>query len=207
MIHVLEGIGPGSHPILEEAFRLRYRVCIEERKWSLPVRDDQLDVDQFDGPHAVYLIAVESGTLVGHVRLLPTTRPHLLSTVHRHICEIDYPRGPHVWEWTRYCIDRSHRGGAAFGRVSSEIMTGAVEWGLTHGVHDAVLEFDPVWITRFGQLGFDVRPLGLPVDFDGETTIAVHLRYDHRALERLRKARKIDAPVLRYETQAVAGTA
>jgi hypothetical protein len=35
----------------------------------------------------------------------------------------------------------------------------------------------------------------------------VHLRYDHRALERLRKARKIDAPVLRYEKQAFAGSA
>lgn len=207
MIHVLEGLSPGAHPMLERAFELRYRVCVDERGWSLPVREDKREVDQFDGPQAIYLLALDRGNVAGHVRLLPTTSPHLLSTIHRHICEIEYPCGPHVWEWTRYCIEPNYRGGAAFGRVASEMMIGAVEWGLDHGVRDAVLEFDPVWITRFSELGFDVRPLGLPVDFDGEITIAVHLRYDRRALNRLRKARGIDTPVLFYESQVAVGTA
>ena len=40
-----------------------------------------------------------------------------------------------------------------------------------------LLEFHPVWITRFLELGFDVKPLGLPREYDGDPTVAVRLGY------------------------------
>lgn len=42
-------------------------------------------------------------------RLLPTTRPHLLREVLTDLCRRKPPRGPPVFEWTRFCVALGHR--------------------------------------------------------------------------------------------------
>jgi acyl-homoserine lactone synthase len=197
MIQVLEGVRPGAHELLEQAFRLRHSIFAKEKGWSNVAGDGGREVDEFDTEHAVYLLAVSNGIVRGNLRILPTTRPHLLSRIHSHLATREYPTGPHVWEWTRFCIDQNFRGDAAIGKIAAELTLGAVEWGLSRGVLEVVVEFDPFYITRFREFGFDVRLLGLPVEMDGDPVVAVHLRYDESVLLRIRKVTRIDYAVLR----------
>lgn len=199
MLHILEAVRPGEHQLLEAAFRLRYQTFVIEKKWVDLARPDGREIDQFDTISAVYLIVTKDDTdeVIGNLRLLPTWKPHLLSTVHRHIWTEPYPVGQHVWEWTRYSIDPNYRGGKAFGSVASQLTLGAVEWGLENNVTDVVVELHPYLVPRFGELGFHVRPLGLPEIMDGDPVIAVHMTYDQKALNTLREVRGISTPIQR----------
>ena len=59
----------------------RYKVFVEKLGWPLDC-PDQLELDEFDRDDTLYLAAKdETGAIVGTARLLPTTRPYLLSEV------------------------------------------------------------------------------------------------------------------------------
>ena len=91
---------------MEQAFRLRYRVFVEERGWRALAKPDGREIDQFDNEHAVHMLYIEHGTVLGYQRMLPTTRPHLLSEVMPELCEGEHPVGAHIWEWIRFCVER-----------------------------------------------------------------------------------------------------
>jgi acyl-homoserine lactone synthase len=103
---------------MEQAYRLRHLVYVEEMGWTDLAKWDGRDVDQFDNKHAVHMLYIEHGQVLGYQRMLPSTRPHLLSEVMPELCEGDRPVGSHIWECTRHCVARGHR---EKGRVASPI--------------------------------------------------------------------------------------
>jgi len=193
---VLSGVLPGENSLLEQAFRLRHVVFVEERRWETLRRPDGREIDQFDDADAVHLIAAEDGVVLGYARLRSTVKPHLLADVHSFLCRRPYPRAPWVWEWTRYCVrPDQRRAGSPLGRVGSEIIVACAEWSLDNGVADAVLEIHPVWEAFLTGLSFNVRRLGLPAEMDGEPVVAVQLHFDERTLKFARQARGVHGPV------------
>ena len=207
MIEVLEGVRPGENQLLEDAFRLRHKVFVEERGWTALRREDGREFDQFDTPATVHQIALIDGIVAGYQRLNPTTGPHLLSEVHPHMCDREYERGPHAWEWSRYSVSRAHRKDSRYSDVASALLIGAVEWALPNGVRQFVIELHPVWITRFLELGFKVMPLGLPVEFDGDPTVAVEVRFEEQTLHIMRSTRGIHGLVLNANIRRQANVA
>ncbi len=73
---------------LEEYFRVRHEIYVEERKWEELRRPDGLERDQFDTDDATYLMAIDRDRVVGGVRLVPTDRPTLLSDVFPYLAEV-----------------------------------------------------------------------------------------------------------------------
>ena len=203
MIDLLEGVRPGESRVLDEAMRLRHQVFVEERGWIGLRRADGRDIDQFDTPATVHHVAIVNGEVAGYQRFNATTGPHLLADVHSNLCEGPSPRGVHIWEWSRYCVARKFKRQGAFCDVASTLLIAAIEWGEANGVRQFVLEFHPVWITRFLELGFDVKPLGYPEEYDGEPTVAVLLGYGETTYQRMLELRGIHAPVLNVNREAI----
>jgi len=207
MIEVLTGIRPGQSRLLDEAMRLRHKVFVEEKGWSRLRRADGRDVDEFDTAATVYHVAVVNGEVAGTQRFNPTMGPHLLSDVHSDLCARPYRRGPHCWEWSRYSVARKYRREDIYCDVASSLLIAALEWGQPHGVTHFVLEFDPVWITRFLELDFQVKPLGLPQEFDGQQTVAVELSYSEATYNTMLEMRGIHPPVLNQNLEVPARVA
>jgi acyl-homoserine lactone synthase len=188
---------------LDQAFRLRHKVFVVEKDWTDLSREDGRETDRFDDEHAVHMLYIEAGRVIGYQRMLPTTRPHLLSDVMPELCEGERPVGPNIWEWTRYCVEPAHRErGRMLSPVANALLSGIVEWGLDTGVDTIVIEMNPIWLLRLVQLHFRVTPLGLPRPINGEETVAVTASFDERTLARLRETRSgstvmITAPELR----------
>jgi acyl-homoserine lactone synthase len=203
MIEIIEGVRPGDSSSLDEAMRLRHQVFVNEMGWKGLLREDGRDVDQFDTPATVHHIAVVNGEVAGYQRFNATNGPHLLADVHFQLCDGLPPRGDHIWEWSRYCVARKYKRDGAFCDVASTLLIAALEWGSPLGIRQFVLEFHPVWITRFLELGFDVKPLGLPKEFDGEPTIAVVLGYGESTYQRMLELRGIHGPVLNINRDAI----
>jgi acyl-homoserine lactone synthase len=187
MLHIVNAQNIDEyHKEMDQAFRLRHRVFVEERKWSDLARPDGREIDQFDTADAIHMLFVDQGEVLGYQRMLPSTKPHLLSEVLPQLCEEERPVGPNIWEWTRYCVEPSYREhGRALSAVSNVLLSGFVEWGLANGIDTVIIEMQPLWILRLLQLHFKMSALGLPQTVSGEDTVAVTASFDHRTLAKL----------------------
>ena len=188
MIHVVTPANALRYAgAMEQAWRLRHEIFVEEKGWTDLARPDGREIDQFDTAHAVHFLAMEGDRVIGYSRLLPTTRPHLLSDVYPELCEGERPAGPHLWEWTRQGVARSHRArGRVVNPVSIALLTGIVEWGMAHGLTGLLLQMPTLYMIHVIQLHFRAQPLGLPVQIGGEEILAATAAFDHRTLARLR---------------------
>lgn len=185
MVHVVDA--RNGHLYLDEfeqGYRLRHRVFVDERGWEALRRSDNRESDLFDDDHAVHFMVIRNRKVVGYCRLLPTTKPHLLRDVYPSLCEVGaVPVGSDIWEWTRYCVAPEWRFGAAVSDVGTEIIIGVFEYCLLNGIARLSLQADPIWITRFTELGCVARPLGLPTVIDGETVVAFTITVNRKALK------------------------
>lgn len=176
---------------MDQAFRLRHRVFVDEKGWGELRREDGQETDQFDDEHAVHMLFIVDGKVIGYQRMLPSTRPHLLSEVLFDLCEGKRPIGANIWEWTRYCVEVGHRErGRMLSPVANALLSGIVEWGLARRIDTIIIEMNPIWLLRLVQLHFKVTPLGLPRIIGGEETVAVTASFDERTLARLNEMRK-----------------
>lgn len=175
---------------MEQVFRLRHKVFVEELGWTNLARPDGREIDQFDTKHAVHMLYIEDKQVLGYQRMLPSTRPHLLSDVMPELCEVERPVGPHIWECTRHCVAPGHRDRGRFASpIANILLSGIVEWGLANGVSTAIIEIDPRLLLRLVQLHFRMLPLGLPKKIGNQDVVAVTATFDQRTLERLRELR------------------
>lgn len=200
MIHIVtEANADQYRQVLLQAHRLRHAVFVDEMGWEEIRQPDGIERDRFDGPGAVHMMYLKQGQLLGYQRMLPTTRPHLLSEVMPHLCEGPRPEGEHIWEWTRYCVPKEHRGrGRKLSPVANALLSGIVEWGLPRGIDTIVIQMDPLWLVLLVQLHFQVTSLGIPHEMSGRDTIAVTARFNRGTLARLQEMRGDDSRVL-YE--------
>ncbi|TPK95322.1 MULTISPECIES: acyl-homoserine-lactone synthase [unclassified Mesorhizobium] len=191
MLLVVTAQNSGKYQVeLDQAFRLRHKVFVEEKGWTDLWREDGREIDRFDDEHAVHMLFTIEDRVVGYQRVLPSTRPTLLSEVLRDLCDGALPVGDTIWEWTRYCVEPQYRErGRMLSPVANALLSGIVEWGLSSGVDTVIIEMNPLWILRLVQLHFKVTPLGVPKLVGGEETVAVTARFDERTLQRLRETR------------------
>lgn len=176
---------------LDQAFRLRHRVFVEELGWSNLARPDRREIDEFDDEHAIHLLALdETESVIGYSRLLPTTRPYLLPMVLPQLCEGAAPSGAHIVEWGRICVAECARtSGRRLNPTALALMTAIVEWGLPRGITSFISEMPTSWILRLLQLHLRAMPLGLPHEIEGEEIVAVEAAFDGRSLRQLQNKR------------------
>jgi acyl-homoserine lactone synthase len=181
----------------EAVHRLRYRIFVEEMGWEDLRRPDGLELDQFDHDEAVHQIVIRGGEVAGYQRMLPTTRPHLLTEVLTDLAVGTPPSGPDVWELTRYAVAPGYRDGRrGVSTVGTELIAGFVEWGLKRGVDKVIIEFEPMWVLRALQLHFLATPLGYQRTYGNQQVVATLLTFNEHTLEVVRSRRNHFAPVV-----------
>ena len=175
---------------MEQAYRLRHQVFVKEMGWHNLAKLDGREIDQFDNEHAVHMLYIEDGEVLGYQRLLPSTRPHLLSDVMPQLCEVERPIGAHIWEISRNCVAPGHgTGGHYASPIANALGSGLLEWALECGVSMFIIEIEPKGLLSLVQLLFHPLPLGLPSTVNGREVLAVTLTFNGRTLERLREMR------------------
>ena len=163
---------------LRSMFEARKRVFVDLLKWDVPVIDDRYEVDQFDDEHAVYLIVCDDGgEHLGSARLLPTIRPHILDALFPALCAGPAPRGPDIFEITRFCLGRNQ--GAAQRRLTrNRLVAGIVDYALASGIVTYCGVGELGWLQQILAFGWRCRPLGLPRDIDGRMLGALRIDID-----------------------------
>lgn len=115
-------------------FEDRKRLFVDLLGWGVPVIESAYEVDQFDDAHCVYLVAGEPGDAhLGSMRLLPTTRPHILNTLFPALCDGPVPVGAHVWEITRLCLPNRLRTARRL-EIRCRLISAMVDHALAEGI-------------------------------------------------------------------------
>ena len=198
MLMVIPGSDISRHAtLMDRVFRFRHSVFVDEKGWMELRQPDGLDRDRFDDVHAIHQVCLRGDDIVGYQRLLPTTRPHLLSEVLTDLCHRRPPRGPRVFEWTRFCVapgsrEMRPRADGPF----LELAQGVVEWGMAHRVDTVTVAIDWRLMVIAMQLRFFVRPLGFPKRIGRDEVVALRMSFNRETLATIRQARGCDDPVL-----------
>ncbi|WP_066798505.1 acyl-homoserine-lactone synthase [Sphingomonas soli] len=148
-------------------FAARKSVFIDLLKWDLPVLDGRYEIDQFDDQHARYLIITDSAhEHLASARLLPTTRTHILDGLFPALCAGEIPRGPRVWEITRFCLGRQLRS-AERRQVRNQLVSALATHALDTGIETYTGVAEIAWLQQILSFGWDCRALGEPVRNQG----------------------------------------
>jgi N-acyl-L-homoserine lactone synthetase len=91
--------------LFEEMGQYRREVFINRLGWELNTVND-LKLDEFDGPDAVYVCSHDDeGNVDGVARLLPTTGPYLMEKAFPSLwAGKDLPCDPTIWELSRFAM-------------------------------------------------------------------------------------------------------
>lgn len=147
---------------IRSMFEARKRVFVDLLGWDLPVLAGRYEVDQFDDGHAIYLILADSDRRhLASARLLPTTRPGILSALYPSLCEGPLPSGPGAWEITRFCLSRELR--ASERRVARDRLVHALaRFALDRGIQTYTGVAELPWLQQILAFGWEAEQLGPP---------------------------------------------
>lgn len=164
--------------LLESAYRFRHAHFVERLGWEALRRPDGREIDQFDGPACAHAIGSERGAITHYVRLLPTERPHLLSDVYPEILQGNpAPRGPRIYEWTRGSVDPVRRSESrATDVLTGQFWVSVIEATIALDLEGLVTQAHPQYMGRVMSLGWDLRPLALPTEYDGQPIVPFFVR-------------------------------
>jgi len=171
---------------IEGMFADRKTLFVDLFGWDVPVIDGRFEIDQFDGDHSVYLIAIdEHGEHQASMRLLPTSRPHMLSTLWPHLCPLGVPAGPTVWESTRLCLPQRH-GAARRRELRNELITAMVDFALARGISLYTGLLPEAFRKEVLAMGWLAQPLGPAVRLSGGAVGAFSVHIGPDTPERMR---------------------
>ncbi len=181
-------------PELQQMYRQRYHVFVEQLQWDLPHANDGLECDEFDTEDTVYLLLLDrQGNIQGSSRLLPTLNPHLMSEIFSHLVEGEIPRGSHIWESSRSYIlpDRRAKG------VLGELFLAMLEIGLLLEIQKITFVCDMNFLSRILHAGWEVDPLGMPeANAMGDIISASSVNINFSTLHNLRRHYNVFESVL-----------
>jgi acyl homoserine lactone synthase len=198
--------------ILDQMFRLRARQFGVRRGWRVDVEDGK-EIDRFDREaQPLYVLNVSSsGRLLGSLRLLQTTGPHMLADVFPETMGgLTAIRDPLVFESTRFCVDTEAGGPMSTRGIhvsTGELVLGLFELAQRSGLTNIVSVYDLFLervLTRVGCL-FD--RLGPPVLYDDLKTVAGLFEVSDDAIASIRANCEIDWDVLSGDTRQLRASA
>jgi acyl-homoserine lactone synthase len=187
-------------PQLEDMFRARHRIYVGRRGWKALRRPDGRDVDQFDTDDTIYFLGLTAaGAVTSGLRLNPTTKPHLISTLFPHAVTFDsIPVGDDIYEITRYFVVAERLPRTSRRHAGGELITAMLEYGLALGLTHISLLCDAFFMSTMLEMRWKVRSLGLPTPYDEGTCIAVIFEVSQEAIANTRETRGVHGPVFAY---------
>ena len=157
--------------LLDQMYRLRHRVFIDRLGWKLDT-DGIKEIDQFDDGGCLHVVALDAeGRVRSTSRLTPSLQPNVTCEVLQSQLNVEFPRGPHIVEVSRHCVDPDLDEAARKEilldiRVSQAELSRKLGW--THKMGISNNRFIQPWI----RSGLKVDILGSPFVFPGESDLS-----------------------------------
>jgi acyl homoserine lactone synthase len=190
MTQIVHGAAGSLSPkFAREIAEYRHKIFIQRLGWNLPTQDG-LELDQFDRPDTIYVVARDTrGAICGCARLLPTMKPYLLGDVFANLMGgLPPPRHEKIWELSRFaaasvCPETA----ASFDRAQNtrQLLAGAIAAAANHGA-TRLITVSPLGIERLlYRMGVHAHRAGPPVNLEGKPIYACWIEIDDRTMNAL----------------------
>lgn len=205
MLEIAQAGQAGKTSLLFDMHRLRKRVFKDRMGWEVSISPDGLEVDQFDRPETVYMLALDDERrVIGNWRLLPATGPTMIHDVWPQFLEsIKLPRDPRVWEASRFVVDSlegdSKKGRAQVSRAIHELTCGLVEISLLCGIREVFTLYDMRIARLFKQRNTYPHRVSARLKIAGNLAEVGAFVMDKAMLLELRAASGIRTPLVKAE--------
>jgi N-acyl-L-homoserine lactone synthetase len=206
MVLLIDRTNAGDYEELLRAMHgVRKAVFVDRLKWDVPVVEDEYEIDQFDTENAVYLVNIDeaTGQHLASVRLLASTKPHVLAEIFPGLCQDGPPNSTDTWEITRLCTSPGlPRDVAAHAR--HKLAVALVEYGLLHGICRYTCVIEVQNIPSLIAPGWCCNPLGPPKEINGALLGAFALSIVPTTLDLMLKRWGGSLPVLEIQQRKAA---
>ncbi|HEX3755492.1 MAG TPA: acyl-homoserine-lactone synthase [Rhizomicrobium sp.] len=188
MVHVVHA---GNRNLYRNALSQMYcdrkRIFCDALGWKIPVAAGIFEIDQFDTDDAVYLLDIDpqDDRHLGSTRLLPSTKPHILGSLFPALCDQSVPRGPDIWEITRFCTAPRLRREQTL-RARSHLWVALAEFALRYGISRYTCVAEVPWMATLQEYAWRSSPLGEPREINGEALGALIVENSSHSLLDLR---------------------
>jgi len=161
-----------SAALLDDLGRYRHKVFIKHLGWqvdSTAAHPDR-ESDQFDHADTRYTLALDERQQVcGCARLLPTTRPYLLSEVFGFLCDRPAPRQSDTWEISRFAASPLEDG-----KLPMRVFWNTLHTAWTLGATSVVAVTTPALERYFLRHGVELTRLGRPQRVKNDSVVALN---------------------------------
>jgi acyl homoserine lactone synthase len=177
----------------------RHKIFIERLGWSLPV-ENGIERDQFDRTDTVYVIARNAqDEICGCARLLPTTRPYLLSEVFPHLLSgLPMPSNHEIWELSRFAaanVSTNTEDPETSAANTRRLLAAAVASAARYGAK-RLITVSPLGIERLlNRMGVHAHRASPPKLAEGKLIFACWIEIDQQTMSAL----GIQYDAIRYE--------
>lgn len=183
--------------------RLRRKVFKDRLDWSVSTTGD-LEMDRFDTLDATYLVVADRGTVLGCVRLLPTTGPNMLADTFPALLDgEDAPNSDLIAESSRFCVDTEATNAMTDGglrQATFMLFAAMLEWGEARGLASIATVTDLRMERILRRAGWTLERIGKPRRIGSTVAVAGSLPIKDGALEAIRRNGSLTAPVLPVDT-------
>jgi acyl-homoserine lactone synthase len=184
--------GAGGHEasdterLLASMFEDRKRLFVDLLGWNVRTILARYEIDDFDKAGAVYVIAEDEGGLhEGSLRLLPSTRPHILGSLFDRLCAGGVPTGPQIFEITRLCLPQ-RLGAERRLDVRNRLISAMVDYSLERSISLLTGVVEDRFRKEILAMGWRAEPLGPAIAMEGATLGAFCAHIDLETPDRLR---------------------
>lgn len=184
MFSLIFGTVDATDPrMADRIYAFRHAYFVEYLRWESCRQADCRERDRFDGPDGVHILGEEGAEILAYARLLPTTRPHLLSHLYPEILQgRPAPTGPRIYEWTRHAIAPRMRE-ATVATAFSNVVSGAVALAADClDLAGLLVQLHPTLVDRLMETGWDPEPLAYPMKWEGSYLLPVYARLTENTL-------------------------
>jgi acyl homoserine lactone synthase len=202
MLEIAQTGQAGKTSLLFSMHRLRKRVFKDRMGWDVRIEGSGLEVDQFDLPEAVYLLALDDERhVIGTWRLLPCDGPIMIREVWPQFLDsIEIPFHAHAWEASRFAVDsrlgHSAEGLAQVNRATQELFCGLTELCLLCGIEQVFTLYDLRIARLLKRLDCQPDAVSKRLSIAGLLAQVGSFTTDRHMLARLRAATRIQEPLV-----------
>nr|WP_054211329.1 acyl-homoserine-lactone synthase [Bosea vaviloviae] len=179
--------------------RLRRKVFKDRLEWAVSLTGD-LEMDRYDALDASYLIVKEGNSVLGSVRLLPTTGPNMLADTFPEL--LDGGSAPScnlIAESSRFCVDTTATDTITEGglrQATFMLFAAMLEWGRARDLRAIATVTDVRMERILRRAGWPLDRLGKPRKLGVTVAVAGLLPIEPAALEAIRTNGGLVVPVL-----------
>ncbi|MGE3770530.1 MAG: acyl-homoserine-lactone synthase [Bdellovibrionales bacterium] len=202
MIEVAQAGQGGKTSLLFSMHRLRARVFKDKMQWDVNVDGQGLEVDEFDLPQTVYVLALDDNrTVIGNWRMVPTSGPTMIRNLWpQFLGSIEMPSSDDVWEVSRFTVN-STKGDTSEGKQEAqqaiaELFCAMTELCMRCGIKEIYTMYDNRIARMIQRLDCQPHTLSEPTTIEGAECRVGAFYTDANMLSRIRAATGIQHSVI-----------